>query len=95
MASMQTTVDFILKQVAAAGIVSAKKMFGEYGFFCDGKMVALVCDDQLFVKPTLAGEKLMGYPEYEEIGLNCEPLESEKTRQTPRQDADRELPIHL
>lgn len=40
-------------------------------------------------------EKLLGYPEYEEIGIRRRPLESEKPRQTPRLDADRELPIHL
>ena len=40
-------------------------------------------------------EKLLGYPAYEELGLRCNPLESEKPRLTPRQDADRELPIHL
>lgn len=40
-------------------------------------------------------EKLLGYPEYEEIGLKCHPIESEKPQLTPRQDADRELPIHL
>jgi hypothetical protein len=40
-------------------------------------------------------EKLLGYPSYEEVGLKCQPLESEKPRLTPRQDADRELPIHL
>ncbi len=64
MASKQSIVEFILKQIADAGDVSAKKMFGEYGIFCDGKMVALICDDQLFVKPTLAGEQFLG--EYEE-----------------------------
>ncbi len=32
--------------------MSAKKMFGEYGLYCDAKMVALVCDDELFVNPT-------------------------------------------
>lgn len=58
MASKQSTVDFILKQINDAGEVSAKKMFGEYGIFCNGKMVALICDDQLFVKPTVAGLKL-------------------------------------
>jgi TfoX/Sxy family transcriptional regulator of competence genes len=41
MASRQTTVDFILDQIEAAGTVSAKKMFGEYGIYCDDKMVAL------------------------------------------------------
>jgi TfoX/Sxy family transcriptional regulator of competence genes len=55
MSSQQGTVDFIVEQMAKAGVVSARKMFGEYGIYCDGKMVALVCDDQLFVKPTAAG----------------------------------------
>lgn len=30
-------------------------MFGEYGVYCDGKMVALICDGQLFVKATAGG----------------------------------------
>jgi hypothetical protein len=40
-------------------------------------------------------KKILGYPAYEEVGLRCQPLESEKPRLTPRQDTDRELPIHL
>lgn len=60
MSSQQSTVDFIVEQMAKAGVVSARKMFGEYGIFCDGKMVALVCDDQLFVKPTAAGREHIG-----------------------------------
>ena len=64
MASSQNTVDFIVQQIASAGTVSAKKMFGEYGLYCDGKMVALVCDDQLFVKATAGGKDLLGtWPE--------------------------------
>ncbi len=59
MSSKQITINFILKQIADAGAVVAKKMFGEYGVYCNGKMVALVCDDQLFVKPTLAGENYL------------------------------------
>ena len=55
MASQQKTVDFILDQMAGAGTVSAKRMFGEYGLYCNGKLFALVCDDQLFLKPTPAG----------------------------------------
>jgi TfoX/Sxy family transcriptional regulator of competence genes len=27
-------------------------MFGEYALYMDGRVVALVCEDQLFVKPT-------------------------------------------
>ena len=58
MASQQGTVDFIIEQMSGAGAVSARKMFGEYGIYCDGKMVALVCDDRLYVKPTSAGRAL-------------------------------------
>ena len=60
MTSQQRTVDFIIEQIAGAGAVSARKMFGEYGIYCDGRMVALVCDDQLFVKPTPAGRAHIG-----------------------------------
>ncbi len=63
MTSKQETVDYIIKQMDGAGDVRAKKMFGEYGIFCDGRMVALVCDNQLYVKPTLAGESFLGEPE--------------------------------
>lgn len=62
MASRQQTADYILDQLAQAGRVAAKKMFGEYGIYCDGKIVALVCDDQLFVKPTARGRALIGKP---------------------------------
>jgi TfoX/Sxy family transcriptional regulator of competence genes len=55
MASSQRTVDFLVEQMAAAGEVHSRKMFGEYAVYCDGKVVALVCDDRLFVKPTAAG----------------------------------------
>ena len=60
MSTKQSTVDFILEQIAEAGPVSAKKMFGEYGLFCDGKMVALVCGDELFIKITPAGKAFVG-----------------------------------
>ena len=60
MASAQSTVDFLLDQMAEAGAVSARKMFGEYGLYCDGKMVGLICDDQLYLKPTAARRALVG-----------------------------------
>lgn len=60
MASQASTVEFIAEQVAAAGAVSARKMFGEYAIYCDGKLTALVCNDQLFVKPTEAGRAHIG-----------------------------------
>jgi len=60
MVSRQSTVDFILDQIAGAGDVHARKMFGEYGVYCDGKMAALVCDDRFFVKPTDPGRAFIG-----------------------------------
>lgn len=60
MGSRQDTVDFILDQAAGTEETSARKMFGEYGLYCRGKMVALICDDRLFIKPTAPGLALLG-----------------------------------
>ena len=59
MTSSQKTVDFLIEQMASAGVVTAKKMFGEYGVYCDGKVVAFICDERLFLKPTEAGRKML------------------------------------
>ena len=48
-------VEFVVEQIENAGEISYKKMFGEYALYSDGKIMALVCDDQLFIKPTKAG----------------------------------------
>lgn len=58
MATDPRTVEFLLAQLAGAGALSARKMFGEYALYCDGRVVALVCDDRLFLKPTPAGRAL-------------------------------------
>jgi TfoX/Sxy family transcriptional regulator of competence genes len=63
MGSRREIVDFIAGQMAEAGVVASRKMFGEYAIYCDTKVIAFVCDDQLFVKPTQAG--LVFYPEVE------------------------------
>ena len=60
MSTQQKTVDYILEQSADAGTMSAKRMFGEYGLYCDSKIIALICDDQLFIKPTAAGRDYIG-----------------------------------
>ncbi|MBW8812739.1 MAG: TfoX/Sxy family protein [Caulobacterales bacterium] len=52
MATDRRTVDYIVGQIAGAGAVSARPMFGEYGVYCDGKMIAIIADEQLFLKPT-------------------------------------------
>jgi TfoX/Sxy family transcriptional regulator of competence genes len=62
MASDKNQLDFVLEQMAAAGAVTAKSMFGEYGIYCEGQIVALFCDNQLFVKPTAGGRSYIGTP---------------------------------
>ncbi|MES2824689.1 MAG: TfoX/Sxy family protein [Pseudomonadota bacterium] len=55
MASDEDFVLYLAEQMHTAGVIRYKKMFGEYAFYCNEKVVALVCDNQLFVKPTQAG----------------------------------------
>lgn len=63
MGSKQEVADFIFDQLEDCGEISLKKMFGEFALYCEGKVVASVCDNQLFVKPTPAGEKFIGQVE--------------------------------
>lgn len=60
MATKQSTVDFLFDQIHALGDIRTKKMFGEYALYYNDKVVALICDDQLFVKPTESGKNYIG-----------------------------------
>ncbi|NLF97623.1 MAG: TfoX/Sxy family protein [Candidatus Riflebacteria bacterium] len=60
MASDTEFVEFIVDQLRDVKGVSCKKMFGEYAIYCGGKVVAMVCDNQLFVKPTAGGRAFIG-----------------------------------
>jgi len=60
MSSRQSTVDFLAEQMAQAGHITSRKMFGEYAIYCDAKVVAFVCDDELFIKPTDVGRLFIG-----------------------------------
>ena len=73
MATQSTTLDFFVDQLngAALGVVTAKKMFGEYGIYLDGLIFALACDNRLFLKTktmpdelveTLFGNRAPAYP---------------------------------
>lgn len=67
MGTSRDVVDHILAGLTPAHDIRAHKMFGEYCVYFGDKMVALVCDDQLFIKPTAAGrasiESHLGEPE--------------------------------
>jgi TfoX/Sxy family transcriptional regulator of competence genes len=64
MATSQETIDYILDRMSGER-VSARKMFGEYALYCDGRVIALVCDDTLFMKITDQGKEFAG-AEYRE-----------------------------
>lgn len=60
MATERTTVDAIVLAATGAGDIAARAMFGEYALYCDGKLAALICNSQLYVKPTAAGQAIAG-----------------------------------
>jgi TfoX/Sxy family transcriptional regulator of competence genes len=60
MASDLNFVEFVVEQIENAGVITYRKMFGGCTLYCNGKVVALVCDNQLFVKPTEAGKSFIG-----------------------------------
>ena len=60
MASDLDFVEFVVDQMENSGVITYRKMFGEYAVYCEGKVVALVCDNQLFIKPTEAGKAYIG-----------------------------------
>ncbi|MFA5894845.1 MAG: TfoX/Sxy family protein [Candidatus Shapirobacteria bacterium] len=60
MATERSTVEFILDQLGNGSEYRAVKMFGEYALYLGNKVVALICDDNLYVKITDAGKKFVG-----------------------------------
>jgi hypothetical protein len=61
MANSDGTIAHLIDTLAAAGAqgVAARKMFGEHALYLGGKVVALVCGDRLFIKPTPGARALM------------------------------------
>ncbi|HLO67961.1 MAG TPA: TfoX/Sxy family protein [Holophaga sp.] len=66
MATSERTMTLIVDQLQEAGAVTAKKMFGEYGLFLDGRMFAMIADERLLFKPTEAGRRIFPGATYEE-----------------------------
>ena len=63
MGSDKEFVAYVVEHLDGLEGVSSRMMFGEYAIFYNGKMVALICDNQLFVKPTEAGRAFIGVPD--------------------------------
>lgn len=60
MASDLDFVEFLVGQIEDAGVITYRMMFGGCTVYCEGKVVALICENQLFVKPTKAGRSFIG-----------------------------------
>ncbi len=58
MATDQDFIDYVAEQAGLGERLTRRKMFGEYAFYVDGKVVAFACDNSLFVKPSSAAKKL-------------------------------------
>lgn len=63
MATDPATMAFLLDQMAGAGHVTSRRMFGEYAVYLNGKVVGFVCDDTLFLKPVPTARALLAAPE--------------------------------
>lgn len=59
MASSADFVQYIVDQCSGAGSIEARKMFGDYGIYCNGKIFGLICDNGLYIKPTEQGRQML------------------------------------
>jgi len=60
MSTQKETIEFILEKLGHIKRFRVRAMFGEYALYADEKVVALVCDDQLYVKITPESGELEG-----------------------------------
>lgn len=60
MANDPDFIQYVCDQIDAACDMSYRHMFGGTTLYSKDKVVALICDNQLFVKPTEAGRKYIG-----------------------------------
>lgn len=63
MASSLEFVRFVCGQLADAGKITCKRMFGEYGLWCDGRFFATIEDGMLCLKITDAGRAMLSEAE--------------------------------
>ncbi len=59
MACNSDFVQFIVDQCSGAGEIAVKKMMGDYCIYCDGVLFGLICDNNLYIKPTYPGAAVL------------------------------------
>ena len=52
-------VDYVMEQAGLGSRLTMRRLFGEYAFYVDDKVVAFGCDNSLFLKPTAAATRLV------------------------------------
>ncbi|MDZ4312744.1 MAG: TfoX/Sxy family protein [Cypionkella sp.] len=57
MSTAPATIDHMLDTIPLT--LTVKKMFGEYALYLNGIVVAFVCDDTLFIKPTPGAQAVL------------------------------------
>ena len=62
MGSDRNFVEFVVDQIDTDCEITWKSMFGEYGLYSKGIMVAMICDNRLFFKRTDGGHAYIGTP---------------------------------
>ena len=60
MANDPDFIQYVCDQIDASCDVTYRHMFGGTTLYSKGKVVALICDNQLFMKPTDAGRDFIG-----------------------------------
>lgn len=58
MASDPSFVEYVIEQSLLGDRMGAKQLFGEFALYLDGKVVAFVCDNCLFLKNTPSAARL-------------------------------------
>ena len=69
MACNKEYIDFVCEMVKDLGMITSKKMFGEYMVYVNAKPILLICDNTVFIKMK---EEIQKYMENAETGYPYE-----------------------
>jgi len=99
MASSREFHDYIVEQLRYAGEVTTRKMMGEYCVYYRGKVIGLMCDNTLLLKPVptvlqlLAGaERMYPYEGSRTLMVAVEDVENTPLMAQVLEALDEELP---
>ncbi len=59
MVTSKEYLEYILDRLSGVEGITYRSMMGEYIIYCNGRILAYVCDDRFLVKPVKAAERLM------------------------------------